>query len=207
MSSISENDKLVKEYKEAIKELKQALIIETDSRSQYNLMFLIDNAWEEKFNKKTPQEAHDLVSEQYKREGRYHYMKMPPGGNLPSVYDATQIVTKLQLHTIKLNEELKKKLDKQDPTGARYNNVNEAANKDLHSRYKDIKPIVLNSAGETMKHPVNATRLPALFEPPGRYKGGSVKYKKRHRRGARHTRHNKRKTKRHRKKKHRKSRR
>lgn len=207
-----ENDKLVKEYKEAIEELKQALIIEANSRNQYNKMFTIDFAYEEHINKIPAQEAYKRVNEQYQREGRYHHMKM---GDLPSVYDAGEIATKLQIHAIKLNKELKEKLDK-----VRYNNVTKDAERDLQSRFKDIKPIVLNSAGETMKMDLKP-RLPAL-EPPDRHKdankdavlrgmaasspkGGSVKSKKRHRRRARHTRHKKRKT--NRKKKSRKSRR
>ena len=207
--SISENDKLVEEYEEAIEELKQALIIEANSRNQYNKMFTIDFAYEEHINKISAQAAYDKVSEQYRLEGRYHYMKM---GDLPSVYDAGRLATTRQLHAIKLNKELKEKLDK-----VRYNKVTEDAERDLQSRWKDIKPIVLNSAGETLKMDLQ-TRLPEL-EAPDRYKnankdavlrgmaapkGGSIKSKKRHRKRARH---NKRKTKINHKKKSRKSRR
>lgn len=227
---------LVKKYKDTIEALKQALIIEANSRGQYNKMFLIDTTWEEKFSKKSKEDAFEAVSEEYIRSGKYHHMRMPPiksddflPQSLPSVYDAGQIATKLQLHAIELNKELKEKLDK-----VSYNNVNEDGWDNLQSRFKDIKPIVLNPAGETMLVDLKPRLVDGTSsEPPDRYKyanqnavmrgvvthpvvrarapaspkGGSVKSKKRHRRRARHTRHKKRKTKTNRKKKHKKSRR
>ena len=190
-------------------------------------MFLIDTTWEEKFGKKSKEDAFEAVSEEYIRSGKYHHMRMPPiksddflPQSLPSVYDAWQIATKLQLHAIELNKELEEKLDK-----VSYNNVNKDGWDNLQSRFKVIKPIVLNPAGETMLVDLKPRLVDGTSsEPPDRYKyanqnavmrgmapaspkGGSVKSKKRHRRRARHTRHKKRKTKTNRKKKHRKSRR
>jgi len=230
------NYNLVKKYKDTIEALKQALIIEANSRGQYNKMFLIDTTWEEKFGKKSKEDAFEAVSEEYIRSGKYHHMRMPPiksddflPQSLPSVYDAGQIATKLQLQAIELNKELKEKLDK-----VSYNNVNKDGWDNLQSRFKVIKPIVLNLAGETMLVDFKPRLVDGTSsEPPDRYKyanqnavmrgvvthpvvrarapaspkGGSVKSKKRHRRRARHTRHKKRKTKTNRKKKHRKSRR
>ena len=237
------NYNLVKKYKDTIEALKQALIIEANSRGQYNKMFLIDTTWEEKFGKKSKEDAFEAVSEEYIRSGKYHHMRMPPiksddflPQSLPSVYDAGQDATKLQLQAIELNKELKEKLDK-----VSYNNVNKDGWDNLQSRFKVIKPIVLNLAGETMLVDLKPRLVDGTSsEPPDRYKyanqnavmrgmaaalapgsqvsqfqpisvaapkGGSVKSKKRHRRKARHTRHKKRKTKTNRKKKHRKSRR
>jgi hypothetical protein len=109
-----------------------------------------------------------------------------------------------------------------------YNNVNKDGWDNLQSRFKVIKPIVLNPAGETMLVDLkprlvdgtsselsdqykyanqNAVMRGMAAAAPAAPKGGSVKSKKRHRRKARHTRHKKRKTKTNRKKKHRKSRR
>jgi len=138
-------------------------------------MFLIDTTWEEKFGKKSKEDAFEAISEEYIRSGKYHHMRMPPiksddflPKSLPSVYNAGQDATKLQLQAIKLNKEIKGKLD-----NVRYNNVNKYANKDLQSRYNDIKPIVLISAGETMKVDLKP-RLPAV-EPPDWYHAAKAK--------------------------------